>query len=52
MNKVLIYGALGNQMFQYALNIALNEKGNKSKILFTNFFYNQHQKQPRSHILF
>jgi len=42
MNKVLIYGGLGNQMFQYALNIALNEKGNKSKILFTNFFYNQH----------
>ena len=42
MNKVLIYGGLGNQMFQYALNIALNEKGNKSSILFTNFFYNQH----------
>jgi Glycosyl transferase family 11 len=42
MNKVLIYGGLGNQMFQYALNIALNQKGNKSKILFSNFFYDNH----------
>src|ERR1700744_1238405 len=42
MNKVLIYGGLGNQMFQYALNIALNQKGNESKILFSNFFYDKH----------
>lgn len=42
MNRVLIYGGLGNQMFQYALNTVLNQKGNKSKILFTNFFYNHH----------
>jgi len=42
MNKILIYGGLGNQMFQYALNVALNQKGKKSKILFTNFFYNHH----------
>lgn len=42
MNRILIYGGLGNQMFQYALNIILNQKGNKSKILFTNFFYHHH----------
>ena len=42
MNRVLIYGGLGNQMFQYALNVALNQKGNKSKILFSNFFYDNH----------
>jgi hypothetical protein len=42
VNKVSIYGGLGNQMFQYAFNIALNEKGCNSKILFTNFFYELH----------
>lgn len=42
MTKVLIYGGLGNQMFQYALNSVINEKGNKSQIVFTNFFYNFH----------
>ena len=42
MNRVLIYGGLGNQMFQYALNIALNEKGKKSEIMFTEFFYDPH----------
>jgi hypothetical protein len=42
MNKILIYGGLGNQMFQYALKVAINQKGNKSEILFSNFFYNNH----------
>lgn len=42
MNKVLIYGGLGNQMSQYALNLALHQKGNKSKILFSGFFYHWH----------
>ncbi len=42
MNKVLIFGGLGNQMFQYALNIALNQKGNESRIIFSNFFYDNH----------
>lgn len=39
MNKVAIYGGLGNQMFQYALCIALNQKGVKSRILFTHYLY-------------
>jgi hypothetical protein len=42
MNKVLIYGGLGNQMFQYALNIALNQKENESRITFSSFFYDKH----------
>ena len=42
MNKVLLYGGLGNQMFQYALNMALNERGKKSRISFSNFFYDNH----------
>jgi len=44
MNKVMIYGGLGNQMFQYALNVALNQKGNKSTISLSTFFYNFHHK--------
>ena len=39
MNKVSIYGGLGNQMFQYALCIALNQKGKKTRISFSNFLY-------------
>jgi hypothetical protein len=42
MNKVSIYGGLGNQMFQYALYVALNEKGLKSDIFITDFFFNHH----------
>jgi hypothetical protein len=42
MNRVLIYGGLGNQMFQYAFCKALNLRGHESKILFTNFFYHRH----------
>jgi Glycosyl transferase family 11 len=42
MNKVLIYGGLGNQMFQYALCIALNKKGIKTRISFLNFLVTYH----------
>jgi len=42
MNKVAIYGGLGNQMFQYALCIALNQKGVKSRILFSHYLYSFH----------
>lgn len=42
MNKVLVYGGLGNQMFQFALTVALNEKGRKAEIIFSNFFYENH----------
>ncbi|WP_462220389.1 alpha-1,2-fucosyltransferase [Ferruginibacter sp.] len=42
MNKVLIYGGLGNQMFQYALSIALNQQGKKTQISFSKFLYEHH----------
>ena len=42
MNKIAVYGGLGNQMFQYALNIALNKKGISTKISFSGFLYNHH----------
>ncbi|MCC7400747.1 MAG: alpha-1,2-fucosyltransferase [Chitinophagaceae bacterium] len=43
MNKVSIYGGLGNQMFQYAFCVALNQKGKKSEIDFSNYlFYDYH----------
>lgn len=42
MNKISIYGGLGNQMFQYCLNLALNEKGNKSRISISRFLYSYH----------
>lgn len=42
MNRVAIYGGLGNQMFQYALCAALNQKGVKSRILFSHYLYSFH----------
>ena len=42
MNKVSLYGGLGNQMFQYATNVALNEKGVKSQISILDFLVNRH----------
>ncbi|SEI40467.1 Glycosyl transferase family 11 [Dyadobacter koreensis] len=42
MNKVLLYGGLGNQMFQYALNLALNEKGIKSRVSISEYFGHVH----------
>ncbi|WP_296620315.1 alpha-1,2-fucosyltransferase [Marivirga sp.] len=44
MNKVSIYGGLGNQMFQFALAIVLDVEGIPTKISIRNFFvYNHHQ---------
>lgn len=42
MNRISIYGGLGNQMFQYCLNLALNEKGFKSRISISRFLYSYH----------
>jgi Glycosyl transferase family 11 len=42
MNKVSVYGGLGNQMFQYALCIALNKNGKKTRISFSNFLFEYH----------
>jgi hypothetical protein len=42
LNRVLIYGGLGNQMFQYALCVALNEKGVKTQIEFSGFLRVNH----------
>lgn len=42
MNRLLIYGGLGNQMFQYALSVALNQKKNKTRISFSKFLYEYH----------
>lgn len=44
MNKVSIFGGLGNQMFQFALAIVLDVEGVPTKISIRNFFvYNHHQ---------
>jgi len=43
MNKVSIYGGLGNQMFQYALCRALNKRGKKARLSFPNFFYHHYR---------
>jgi hypothetical protein len=42
MNKVAVYGGLGNQMFQYAFCVALNEKGKKTRPSFSGFLYDHH----------
>lgn len=42
MNKVALYGGLGNQMFQYAFKLALNKEGIKSDISLSNFLYQNH----------
>jgi len=42
MNKVLLYGGLGNQMFQYALNLALNQRGVKSRVSISQYFGHVH----------
>jgi len=42
MNKVSVYGGLGNQMFQYAFGVALNEKGKKTRPSFSGFLYDHH----------
>jgi hypothetical protein len=42
MNKVVINGGLGNQMFQYALALALEQKGIKTRASFSTFLYEYH----------
>ena len=42
MNRVAVYGGLGNQMFQYAFCLALNHNGKKTSISFSNFLYYNH----------
>lgn len=42
MNKVAVYGGLGNQMFQYAFCTALNKQGRKARLSFNCYFYFKH----------
>lgn len=42
MNKIAIYGGLGNQMFQYALAIAMDASGIPTKISINDYFLNRH----------
>jgi len=42
MNKVAVYGGLGNQMFQYALCTALNENGQKARLSFSCYLFYKH----------
>jgi Glycosyl transferase family 11 len=42
MNKVAVYGGLGNQMFQYAFCTALNKQGAKTRLSFNCYFYFKH----------
>lgn len=44
MNKVSIYGGLGNQMFQFALAIVLDVEGIPTKISIRNFFVDNHHQ--------
>ncbi len=42
MNKVSVYGGLGNQMWQYAFCTAINKKGKKARLSFSTFLYYYH----------
>ncbi|WP_296700652.1 alpha-1,2-fucosyltransferase [Algoriphagus sp.] len=42
MNKIAIYGGLGNQMFQYALAIAMDASGIPTKVSINDYFLNRH----------
>jgi hypothetical protein len=42
MNKICIYGGLGNQMFQYALYTAFLKRGIGARISFVRYFYDYH----------
>ncbi|MGF2414096.1 alpha-1,2-fucosyltransferase [Ferruginibacter sp.] len=42
MNKVSVYGGLGNQMFQYALYTALINRGRKTRLSFSTYLYYYH----------
>lgn len=42
MNRVAIFGGLGNQMFQYALAISMDASGIPTKISINDFLLNRH----------
>lgn len=42
MNRVAIFGGLGNQMFQYALAISMDAEGIPTKISVNDFLLNRH----------
>ncbi|OOG68952.1 alpha-1,2-fucosyltransferase [Algoriphagus sp. A40] len=42
MNRVAIFGGLGNQMFQYALAISMDAEGIPTKISVSDFLLNRH----------
>ncbi|REG76920.1 alpha-1,2-fucosyltransferase [Algoriphagus antarcticus] len=42
MNRVAIYGGLGNQMFQYALAIAMDASGIPTRISVNDYLVNRH----------
>lgn len=42
MNRVAIYGGLGNQMFQYALAIAMDASGIPTRISVNDYLINRH----------
>ena len=44
VNKVCIYGGLGNQMFQYAFCAALQKRGVEARISFVRYFYDRHHQ--------
>jgi len=42
MNKVAVFGGLGNQMFQYALAISMDADGRPTQICIDDFLINRH----------
>jgi hypothetical protein len=45
MNVIKLYGGLGNQMFQYALGLAMENRG--IEVAFENSFFHKEQSPPR-----
>ncbi|MEO5593839.1 MAG: alpha-1,2-fucosyltransferase [Chitinophagaceae bacterium] len=52
MNKIAVYGGLGNQMFQYALFLAFKSRGKKVKLSLSDFFYLYHHNGFNLHTAF
>jgi hypothetical protein len=52
MNKIAIYGGLGNQMFQYALFLSFKNRGKKVGLSLSDFFYQHHHNGFNLHIAF
>lgn len=44
MNRISIYGGLGNQMFQYALYRSFKERGLPADLDLSDFFHNHHHQ--------